>query len=225
MSEKLIDKNTVPAKNQTVNSSGVYYLGNLSAKTKILVLGNSITRHGPKSELGWELDCGMAASAPEKDYVHRLYAKLTEDGKDVYMRVRQASKWEIGYLEDDVLTFFEEDKAFNADIVVFRMGENIPVQNAPYCKEALRKFADFICPSTGRIVFSTCFWEKEVVDAAIRDVAKERGEVCLDGCLSVDESNMAIGLFAVYGVSIHPGDKGMEALADLFFNELKKTVN
>ena len=216
-----IKDNTVSAVNQMVNSSELSFLGNANAKTRILVVGNSITRHGPSKEIGWERDWGMAASAPEKDYVHRLFAKLTENGQDVYMRIRQCAFWERNYLNDDVLSNYEEERAFNPDIVVFRLGENVLEEDKPYFKDALRKFIAQICPN-GKTVFTTCFWKNDIVDQAIEEIAQERGEVCLDGWLSKDESNMAIGQFEHGGVAGHPSDKGMEATADLIFSVLKK---
>jgi hypothetical protein len=39
---------------------------------RILFLGNSITMHGAKPSIGWSNNCGMAASALDKDYVHVL---------------------------------------------------------------------------------------------------------------------------------------------------------
>ncbi len=216
-----IKDNTVSAVNQMVNSSELSFLGNENAKTRILVVGNSITRHGPCKEIGWERDWGMAASAPEKDYVHRLYAKLTENGQDVYMRIRQCAFWERNYLKEDILTHYEEEKAFQADVVVFRLGENVAAEDKPYFKEALEKFIAHICPKTGRTVFTTCFWKNDIIDEAIAAVAKERGEVCLDGFLAKDETNMALGQFEYSGVAGHPSDKGMEEMATLIFNELK----
>ena len=216
-----IKDNTVSAVNQMVNSSELSFLGNANAKTRILVVGNSITRHGPSKEIGWERDWGMAASAPEKDYVHRLFAKLTENGQDVYMRIRQCAFWERNYLNDDVLSNYEEERAFNPDIVVFRLGENVLEEDKPYFKDALRKFIAQICPN-GKVVFTTCFWKNNIIDQAIAEIAQERGEVCLDGWLSKDESNMALGQFEHSGVAGHPSDKGMEATADLIFSVLKK---
>ena len=57
--------NTVAAEGQMKNSSTVYYLGNPAAARRLLIVGNSITRHGPLAEIGWLHDWGMAASAPE----------------------------------------------------------------------------------------------------------------------------------------------------------------
>ena len=39
--------NTVPAENQMIKSSEISFLGDPNAPLKILILGNSITRHGP----------------------------------------------------------------------------------------------------------------------------------------------------------------------------------
>ena len=45
---------------------------------RILFLGNSITRHMPKPEIGWVHDWGMAASSLENDYVHVMLKELTQ---------------------------------------------------------------------------------------------------------------------------------------------------
>ena len=217
-----IRDNTVSAEKQMKNSSLVYHLGNPEAKTKILIVGNSITRHGPNTEIGWNRDWGMAASAPEKDYVHRLFAMLTENGQDVFMRVSQCSFWERNYRNDDVLSRYIEERAFNADVVIFRLGENILEEDKPYFKESLKKFIAYICPLTGKTLFTTCFWRNPVVDEVIKSVAAERGEVCIDGNLSKEEENMALGQFEHSGVAIHPSDKGMDEIAKAIFQGLQK---
>ena len=64
---KEIGENTVAAVDQLKKTSRVFYLGDESAPKRLLIVGNSITRHGPKPEIGWVNDWGMAASAAEKD--------------------------------------------------------------------------------------------------------------------------------------------------------------
>ena len=220
-----IKNNTVDASNQMVNvSSIVSYMGDKNAALKILVVGNSITRHGPKAEIGWDRDWGMAASAPEKDYVHQLYAKLCEADVNPYMMIRQASGWEIGYLSEDILDKFADERAFDADIVVYRLGENVKKDTKYAFREKIEEFIGHICPR-GKVVFTTCFWKNEIVDDGIRDLAVVRGDVCVDiGCEG--EEQTAIGLFAHKGVAMHPGDKGMEMIADrvatAILAELKK---
>ena len=218
-----IKDNTVSAVNQMVNSSLVYHLGNPTAKTRVLVVGNSITRHGPRKEIGWDRDWGMAASAPEKDYVHRLFTMLAEAGQDVFMRVSQCADWEMNLQEETILSNYEEEKTFNADIVVFRLGENVPDRNKPYFEEKMQEFLTHICPN-GKVVYTTCFWANNLIDEAIQRVALSREEICINACFSTDKKNMALGQFAHEGVSKHPSDEGMEEIAQAIFAVVKEML-
>ena len=150
-----IKQNTVSAINQTINSSNLSFLGKKDANLKILVVGNSITRHGPKDDIGWQYDWGMAASAPENDYVHKLYAMISEGGREAYMMIRQSSYWERNYRDADVLTLFKDQHDFNADIVVYRLGENVPNEMKPDFPGALREFIEYICPKGSRVIFTS----------------------------------------------------------------------
>ena len=220
-----IKNNTVAASNQMVNASSIVsYMGDKNAPLKILVVGNSITRHGPKPDIGWERDWGMAASAPEKDYVHLLYAKLRAADVSPFMMIRQASGWEIGYLNEDILDKFAEERAFDADIVIYRLGENVKKETKYAFREKLEAFINHICPR-GKVIFATCFWKNEIVDDGIRDLAEKRGEPCVD-IVCTAEDQMALEPFEHKGVAMHPGDKGMEMIAeklgDAVLAEVKK---
>ena len=218
-----INENTVSAKNQMRNASDVSFLGDPEAKNRILIVGNSITRHGPCKEIGWDRDWGMAASAPEKDYVHLLFSMLTEAGKDVYLRISQCADWEVEFRKGCDLSVYDDDRNFQADIVVFRLGENVAAEDRPYFKEAMPKFIEHICP-TGKVFYTTCFWENTVIDRAIQAVAAERGEVWIDACFSKEEANMALGAFEHSGVSMHPSDAGMECIAKAIFEMIKGEI-
>ena len=66
---KIIDKNTVPSENQLGKCKPVFFHGCANG-TRVLFVGNSITKHAPKEEIGWFGDWGMAASEAENDYAH-----------------------------------------------------------------------------------------------------------------------------------------------------------
>jgi hypothetical protein len=219
-----IRDNTVAANDQMRNASSIVsYMGASDAPLRILVLGNSITRHGPKAEIGWERDWGMAASAPEKDYVHLLYAKLCAAGVKAYMMIRQASGWEIGYMSEDILDSFKEERAFGADIVIYRLGENVKKEMKPYFAQKLKPFVEYVAPR-GKVIFASCFWKNETVDDAIRTLAAARGEQCVE-ITCEGEHQTAMGLFAHKGVAMHPGDAGMEMIATRLAAAVLQEVN
>ena len=203
--------NTVPAEQQMVNSSELSFLGNPNAKKRILIVGNSITRHGPKEDIGWSGDWGMAASAPEKDFVHRFYDMITERGEDAYIRVRQSAHWERNFTKPECLESYVQDRDFGADLLIFRLGENVPKDTVDGFYDAAREFVGYLCPQ-GKVIFTTCFWAHPVRDAAMHRLAKEMGAPCVE-ITCTDDSMMALGLFEHHGVSIHPGDSGMEMIA------------
>lgn len=221
-----LEDNTVESVNQLANSELVFFMGDRRAEKRLLIVGNSITRHGPKADIGWSGDWGMAADRREKDYVHILQRKLEADGKNVYTMVRQGYVWEGNYTEPDILNDFSPEHDFNADIVVFRLGENISCTDSDgeklYC--ALKDFVEYICPS-GKVVFTTCFWHNPVVDGCIRRLAAERGDTVVElGELGADDAMTAKGKFGHLGVAAHPGNAGMQAIADRIYEVSEKLL-
>ena len=217
----LLAKNNVPVENQ-VRSSRFYYLGNPQAEKRILIVGNSITWHEPRAEIGWCGNYGMAASSTEKDYVHCLFNMLEKNGQDVFMRISQCGEWERTFRTNEyILSKFDDDREFDAELVIFRLGENVAPADWPYFEEALKKFIQHICPN-GKTLFTTCFWENPALDPIIKELANAREEDCVDCCFSKDEKDMAIGLFEHNGVALHPGDLGMEKIAKAIFAKLCK---
>ena len=73
-----INENTVSAENQLPRDASTFYMGAEDAPKRLLILGNSITRHGPNAGIGWNRDWGMAASDIDHDYVHLLQSYLNE---------------------------------------------------------------------------------------------------------------------------------------------------
>lgn len=211
-----IEKNTVRVEEQLSEEQKFYRISEIGKK-KILIVGNSITRHAPKPEIGWVGDFGMAASERKMDYVHRLLEFW--NGKYA-VAVRQCADWEKDYLKFDYRNSFSEARNFCADLLIFRLGENVRARKELYFAEALDLFLREIAPEKP-ILFTTCFWKNMVVDKVIREAADRRKMPCVElGDLGEQAEMKALGKFYHTGVANHPGDFGMAKIAERIAREL-----
>lgn len=220
----IMNENNVSAENQLPRHESAFYMGEVNARKRLLIVGNSITLHFPKADIGWYGKWGMAASAQDKDYVHLLQKKLDDSGKDVLTMVRQIATWERGFAEDGALNDYSIEHEFGADVVIFRAGENVPKESdMALFEDRLRDFISHIAPK--KVIFTSTVWESELKNTPIRNIAAERGEPFIDLTeIGRHDEYMAIGLFEHKGVAIHPGDKGMEYIADRIFEVLKDII-
>lgn len=193
---------------------------------RILFLGNSITLHPPAPDIGWTSNCGMAASAPERDYVHLLTNSIAEMvGKRPKCSVVTIVDFEKNYETYDSQSRLTPRLKPTPDVVVMAIGENV----LPLDSEAARaKFNDAFLQLLNTIkrngqpviYVRSCFWPDPVKDSIMRKCCAETGGIFLDiSHLARDESNFARSerSFAHDGVAAHPGDKGMKAIADAIF--------
>ena len=190
---------------------------------KILFYGNSIAMHAPLPKIGWTNDWGMAASAPEKDFVH-LVAKGLEarTGGKADWRIRKMYALERN-IATNVATVAEiaTDVAWGPDYVVIAIGENVPKIDASNAADYRRLLVGIARPFASmakrpKIVMRAPFWTNEAKAKCTAEAAAEVGAVYVDaGPLGQAEENTAKGLFAHKGVANHPGDLGMRRLADL----------
>ncbi|MDP4132807.1 MAG: SGNH/GDSL hydrolase family protein [Bacillota bacterium] len=230
-SKSVSDKeNTVPAVNQLEKKDYVSVRGSKEdGALKIMFVGNSITRHGRNDDIGWPYDHGMAASCPEKDYLHLTMERVHKIHPNAVYCITQGFKWETRFWEDDVLDNYLDARDYAPDIIIYRIGENVllPTVEEHDYTEALRKFLSFLTEKNSdcKIIFTTNFWIKVPVDNAVITVADEYGRKAIDlGLLGENPEMKAIGLFKHGGVAAHPGDKGMQAIADAIWEELKELM-
>ncbi len=220
-----IEKNNVPSKNQLKEKSPIFFENKNGKGLRILFVGNSITLHGYKEDIGWfGENYGMAASCKEKDYVHLVLSGLKQKYADIACCICQAAEWERNYKTGT--KFLEKCKLvreFDADIIIMRIVENCSHNNyeGQIFQEQYKKMIDFFNKSgKAKIILTTSFW-KHIADNEIIEVGEERGYTTLNmGELGEDESMKAIGLFEHSGVANHPGDKGMKSIADTILNAI-----
>ena len=190
---------------------------------RVLFLGNSITRHGPKADIGWTSDWGMAASSIEKDYVHLVASGLGDlAGKKPEIQFTNIADFERETAKFDLEGKLKANLEFKPTLVVVALGENVPGLKTDEAKAQFK--ADFaklltMLKSNGgpTLVVRSSFWPDKLKDEIMRDACTAAGGIFVDiSALSKDESNYGRSekKWEHEGVGAHPGDKGMRAIAD-----------
>lgn len=141
---------------------------------RILFLGNSITRHGPKPDIGWAGNWGMAATAADKDYVHVIATALAaQTGTAPEVMVDNISDFERTPETFDFKTRLEKPLAFKAEIIVVAIGENVPAPRTDAAKAAFREhFQQLLATLKGKdgpaIFVRSCFWPDPAKDEILK---------------------------------------------------------
>ncbi len=198
---------------------------------RILFLGNSITRHGPSPKIGWTSDWGMAASAREKDFVHLVADSLAKDsGTAPRILIKNIAGFERRHVDYDLETQLKDAFEFQADLIIVAIGENVPkldsetsqAQFAASFGKLLRRLNAGHRPT---IVVRSCFWANQAKDEILRRGCRDIDGIFVDiGKLGKDEANYARSEreFQHKGVAAHPGDKGMQAIANAILQAIGK---
>lgn len=220
-----IDKNTVKADNQLSKEQFVTFINPKGKGKRVMFVGNSITRHGVKADIGWHNDWGMAASALENDYVHIVAKEILQKDSEAAFCICQAAEWERNcYNGESTFNLFEDAHNFKADIIIMRVVENCPRDNydGELFHKEYEKFISYLNSiGNARIITTTGFW-KHIADNAIRECAQKNNYPLVElNDLGEDDSMKAIGLFEHSGVANHPGDKGMKEIANRILKEIK----
>jgi lysophospholipase L1-like esterase len=198
---------------------------------KLVVLGNSITAHGPAPAIGWTGDWGMAASAADKDFVHLLAARLGKAaGGQVKFMARNIADFERGHADYDIAAGMKDELALKPDVVVVAIGENVPAlasdeAKAKYAEAFDRLLSTLEANSHPAIFVRSQFWADATKDEIMKRVAEAHGAAFIDaGPFGRDPANAARSerQFSNDAVAGHPGDRGMQALADALFAAIEE---
>lgn len=194
-----------------------------SAIRRILFLGNSITLHGPKPDIGWTGNWGMAASCTDKDYVHLVTGALAQyTGSTPQIVVRNIADFERNCATFDVDKQLRDCLAFNPDLVVLAIGENVPAlksddAQAQFKAGVMRILGAVLAKRHPLVAVRSCFWPDPAKDKVLQEASEEADAIFVNaGPLGREAANAARSerSFAHNGVGAHPGDRGMKALAD-----------
>ena len=213
-----ISKNTVKGTNQLEASKYIRFDNIEGDGIKIMFVGNSITLHGVKPEIGWNECFGMAASSMENDYVHICERGIQKEYPNAAFCICQVCEWETNYKSgEEKFYLYEKAREFNADIIIMRAVENCP--RADFDKEIFKREYDKLLKylntdQKAKIVLTTGFW-KHIADDGIREYSALQNLPLIElGDLGEDDEMKAIGKFEHVGVANHPGDLGMQNIAE-----------
>lgn len=189
---------------------------------RVLILGNSITRHPPKPSIGWTNDWGMAASSADRDYAHLfLNALAARTGHTPDARIRNIAEFEQHWQTYPISDKLKDDIAFGADLVVVAIGENVPSLPDPQTQaQFAERLGQLLAavkhrPQTTLLVRSS-FWPNHIKDEILKRACTAAGGIFVDiSPIGRDETSHARSErhFDHAGVAAHPGDKGMQAIA------------
>lgn len=215
---KNLQENIVPAANQ--NNSNFFPFENDGIR--ILFAGNSVTKHGVKLDIGWERDCGMAASSLENDYVHIIMKKIREIAPNAAYAIAQVADFERKFedTENDILKKYECAGNFEADIVIMFFGANVADEaNAKTFGKRYEDLRNLLAAKKDSKVYTVeGFWIKPALEAEKKAVCQKYGDVYIPLGKEIQESE------STHGMHNHPNDLGMKLIADKIFNEIKAEV-
>ena len=197
---------------------------------KILFVGNSITSHGPKADIDWHGNWGMAATSLDKDYVHVVTKALaTKQGATPVIMVKNVADFERAHVGYDIVGKYADAAAFKADLVILCIGENVaalktPEAQAKYQEQVTALLKTLKSNPQAAIIVRSSFWPSEAKDSAMRKACEAVGGTFVDiSTLSKDERNYARSErpYKHAGVANHPGDRGMAAIAEAIVKAVK----
>lgn len=198
---------------------------------KVLILGNSVTRHGPAPEIGWTGDWGMAASAKEKDFAHRLVDLIAKEaGGTPELKVKNIADFERRQTDYDVAKELKDELAFEADVVIVAIGANAPNPATDEAKARYRSACKGLLAEVKKhghpvLFVRSEFWDEPVKEAIMKPECLDAGGVYVDiGAPAKDGANAARSERKIDhdGVAGHPGDRGMQVIADALWAAIRK---
>lgn len=216
-----LQENIIPSTNQNTFD---YYEYDKGEGIRILYVGNSITKHAPKPDVGWTNDCGMAASSIENDYVHLVQKRVKEIHPNAAFSILQVANYEREFFTREPENYYVGAKNFKPDVIIMFFGANVnkeydvtenPVKTFGKAYEDLRNF--LVDGREVKVVHSQGFYIRPVLDAEKQKVAEKYNEAF------VNLEDMRV-LPETHGRFNHPGDYGMQIIADRFWAEIEDYV-
>ena len=186
--------------------------------SKLLVMGNSITSHGPDPSIGWYGSWGMAAASEETDFSHitasALQRPLTIRGLNIESDP-QGSLEQINSLVNQV-------DATTA--VILQFGDDVPSDGVVAFGSAYDQLTGVLGKASALVCVST-FWVKPDVDQVIlRACQAHHGQYVFIGDIYTDPANTDLQTIQFWDpqVNAHPRQWGHAHIAGRILSKFGK---
>jgi len=194
------------------------------AYNNVLILGNSITYSPANPGAGWNGSWGMAASAADSDFVHRLTVHFKSVNQSAVVTAVNIAAFERDFNNYDLVANLLTYKALKPDLIIVRIGENVTTTDSVGFDKRYTDLLNYFKannPNVKILAFGSVWLYR---DLANNVMAKHSDYVSLVS-LASDLSNYAFGLFTDPGIQNHPCDKGMRAISDRIWQAVEKSRN
>ncbi len=215
-----LQRNTVSSRDQNPES---FYVVSEGSGKRILFVGNSVTKHGLRPEIGWNRICGMAASDESHDYVHLCVEELKRTNPDAGFAISQVADFEREFDTFDIQSGLKKSIDYGADIVVMFFGANTPGAYIRGERDFGCGFADAYdrlrCALSAKegaeVIHLQGFFIRGNIDAERQSVVEKYGDrFIMLGDIRTDE--------ATHGEFNHPNDLGMKKIAECLIPALRE---
>lgn len=192
---------------------------------RILFIGNSLTLSHPAPHLGWVNFWGMAATKPDKDYVHQMqlkYAACQGFVPEIGIIRGDLHGWDkvTGQLEFGGVSALE----FNPDLVVVQMGEHATIET-PYAAY-LAAYSEIKSWTPNAHHIAVGIWGGPLDDIRgqhIERVAAETGMIYVR-IRDLHTAETEARQYEDRGVAWHPNDLGHDLISDRIIDAAPRRV-
>lgn len=184
---------------------------------RVLILGNSILKHPPSPNLGWSGDWGMAATSPDRDFLHLYNKLLIESNKynDVSIDFKNISIWENDFnynIKQDL-----DISTYSYDLLIIRLGENVSNKDEYYL--ALDYVIKLFKNEKTKVIITGIIWEDDKKENIHQQLAIDNQYKFISfASFRSQPENYSWGIYENSAVAAHPSDFGMENISNLLYN-------
>ena len=152
------------------------------ARARIVIVGNSITFHGPKPSVGWNGEQGMAATSIDRDYAHLLIKHLSIDPDEAYIRNFYPFETSDKGAKENIKSV-SDVWSHRPSITVIELGDNVKAYKLLDLLNFYRNYrslASVAAVSSEHLYCLSTFWQSTVVDWVIRSSCEKSGGTFVD---------------------------------------------